>query len=149
MTTDRNFKDDLETGLAWEAKYLDSIREKYPQAYRVEGKFKGYDIYVPETEMAIEVKYDAESVNTGNIVIEVEMNGKPSGLTTTRADFWLVATPHDYCYISASRLMRLILRHGIRQVEFTGPGDSSSKKAYLVKKDLIHRYAHKVYQGIS
>ena len=56
----------------------------------MEGYFKDYDIYVPEINKSIEVKSDEKSKYTNNIVVEVEFNGKPSALSTSKADYWVL-----------------------------------------------------------
>ena len=41
----------------------------------------------------IEVKTDYRAHETGNIAVELECRGKPSGLTTTEADYWAFIIP--------------------------------------------------------
>lgn len=43
----------------------------------------------------IEVKEDVRSSDTGNIVIECQSRGKPSGIHTTQADFWVFRVHQD------------------------------------------------------
>ena len=40
-------------------------------------------------EVTIEVKEDVRTKDTGNVVIECESRGKPSGIMTSKADFWV------------------------------------------------------------
>ena len=40
-------------------------------------------------EVTIEVKEDVRTKDTGNVVIECESRGQPSGIMTTKADFWV------------------------------------------------------------
>ena len=80
----QTFKDDLKRGEKVELDVLKIIQKKYPNAYKIEGYCKEYDLYVPDVG-GIEVKYDKKSKETGNIVIEIEMFGKPSALMTTKA----------------------------------------------------------------
>jgi len=87
------FHEDLERGKAIEQKALEVIRKKYPCAAIIDG-FKGYDIWIPELHKSIEVKYDPMSNETGNIVVEIEMNGKASALITTTAEYWLFHDDH-------------------------------------------------------
>ena len=55
------FKQDLPIGEEAEYKVLAMVRKKYPNAYKMKGKFKPYDIYVPDNDMKIEVKWDIKS----------------------------------------------------------------------------------------
>ena len=72
-----SFYADLKDGKQTENDVLSIIKKKYPKSYIIEGYFKDYDIYIPEKDMGIEVKKDVKSQETGNLVIEVEFNGKP------------------------------------------------------------------------
>ena len=83
------FKEDLLVGQEVEALVLERIKKKYPKAYSIEGYCKEYDIWIPELNYGIEVKQDAKSNYTGNIVIEIEMFNKPSALITTKAKYWV------------------------------------------------------------
>lgn len=38
----------------------------------------------------IEVKFDFACYRTGNLYIEYESRGKPSGIATTKADYWML-----------------------------------------------------------
>lgn len=40
-------------------------------------------------EVKIEVKEDVRTADTGNVVIECKSRGAPSGIMTTKADFWV------------------------------------------------------------
>ena len=61
------FADDLAVGQEVERKVLKKIQASYPKALVIGGYFKDYDIFVPETKQAIEVKYDKMASETGNI----------------------------------------------------------------------------------
>ena len=56
----------------------------------IDGYCKEWDIYIPELDEGVEVKSDQKSKHTGNIVIEIEFNGKPSALATTKAKYWVI-----------------------------------------------------------
>jgi hypothetical protein len=45
---DSVFQQDLQTGKAIEEKVLTIIQKKYPLAVLIDGKFKDYDIFIPE-----------------------------------------------------------------------------------------------------
>jgi len=83
------FEESLLSGQESENIVLDMIKKKYPKAYLVEGYHKEYDIMIPELNETVEVKKDFKSKYTGNIVVEIEMNNRPSGLATTTADWWV------------------------------------------------------------
>jgi len=134
-----SFFEDLERGKAVERKALAIIQRRHPCAVLINA-FQGYDIWVPEIHKSVEVKYDPKSNETGNIVIEVEMNGKPSALSASTADYWLFYDDHVFVMMKKQNIHNCIDDNKLRTVEFTGKGDKVSKKAFLIKKDMLFSY---------
>lgn len=138
------FHADNEEGKVIERYILDEIHQKYPKAYKQVGNFKDYDIHIPEIDTTVEVKMDYKSKDTGNIVVEIEFNGKPSALSVTKADYWVFVTVKNVYWITVENLNRAIMYNHIQLVEFIGTGDTKSKKAYLVPIEIIARYSDKI-----
>ena len=138
----KNFKDSLSIGHSSEDAVCAKIKKKYPKAHVMKGYCKGYDIHVPETNKRIEVKQDKKSNFTGNIVVEIEFNGKPSALSTTTADYWVFDDGEIYIWITPETLRQVVLP--LYAVTFTGNGDNKSKRAYLVDKKLIIKNAQSI-----
>ncbi len=136
-----NFAEDLERGIEAEEEVLERIRRKYPCALRILGKFAPYDIFIPEIEKRIEVKSDPKSEETGNLVVEIEMGGRPSGLSTTRADFWVFDTPAAHIWITPDALRLCIMLGEHTPATFTGAGDKVSKRAYLLPIEQVKQHA--------
>lgn len=134
------FHKDLKAGKIIENQVLDIIKPKYPKAHILEGKHKGWDIYVPEIDKAIEVKADIESKRTGNIVIEISFNGKPSALSTTLSDYWVIYDGYNFNWFDPNDIKKCIKDNNLKAVEFIGRGDTKSKKAYLIKKEILYKY---------
>jgi hypothetical protein len=132
------FHEDLERGLDIERRVLDIVKKKYPSASLID-KFKGYDIWIPELHKSVEVKYDPMSNETGNIVVEIEMNGKLSALSTTTADFWIFHDDKVFVIMKPMSIVNCIFQNKLQYVEFVGQGDKSKKKAFLVPKDLLFK----------
>ena len=135
-----NFKESLKDGKKSEEAILSIITPKYPTAYIIEGYYKYYDIFIPEKNLGIEVKQDLKSQETGNLVIEVEFNGYPSALSTTRADYWVFDDGESYIWIEPSKL-RSIVHHFGQIRTFVGKGDTKSKKAHLIPKHIIKNHS--------
>lgn len=132
------FHEDLDRGLDIERRVLDIVKKKYPSASLID-KFKGYDIWIPELHKSVEVKYDPMSNETGNIVVEIEMNGKLSALSTTTADFWIFHDDKVFVIMKPMSIVNCIFQNKLQYVEFIGQGDKSSKKAFLVPKGLLFK----------
>ena len=137
-----HFEKSLYIGKSVEEIVCSKIKKKYPKAHVIQEYCKGYDIYVPETDMKIEVKQDKKSNYSGNFVVETEFNGKPSGISTTEADYWVLYDGSCFIWITPDRLTQVTT--GLRQVTFTGRGDDKPKRAYLVKKEAIMSFANKI-----
>ena len=130
-----DFKTSLEVGKETERYVLQIIQKKYPSAYMIAGYCKEYDIYIPELSVGVEVKKDKKSIYTGNIVVEIEFNGKPSALSTTKADYWVFYDEKELIWTTPGKLRTIV--KDMKPATFIGKGDTVSKKAYLVKKKII------------
>lgn len=140
----QTFKKDLEAGKELEEYILKKVKKKYSDAYIIDGYFKEYDIYIPQINLGVEVKRDEKSRYTGNYVIEVEFDGKPSALSTTKADYWVIYDGECEVWTTPFRIKKSI--KGLPLREFIGKGDTKSKKAYLCPKELIKKNAEVVYE---
>lgn len=100
-----DFDKDLADGHRAEDLVLTYLRKTYPKAYRKEGEFKQYDIFIPETGGRWEVKHDRYAPANGRIAVEVMYNGNQSGVYTSTAHIWcFVVGRKGYC-IDPNRLM--------------------------------------------
>jgi hypothetical protein len=88
------FENDLEFGKKAEGYILKKIQKKYPEAVRIDGYCRGYDIIAGDIQ--IEVKCDRLSKKTGNFAVEFSYNGQPSGIITTEADYWAMVVWSDF-----------------------------------------------------
>lgn len=89
----------------------------------------------------IEVKTEKDKwKQTGNIVIEYDSRGKPSGILTTEASYWIhnLAIGDTIVYsllLPVETLRRYIARNNPRSVR---GGDDMTSKLYLIKlTDLV------------
>ena len=138
------FKESLDYGTEVEKEILSYLQKSYPSANKIEGKFKPFDIYIPETDTKIEIKTDVKSIETNNYVVEIEMYNKPSGLLSTKADWWILTDKEQMIWIKPLTLLHTIIKHNLKWVTFTGNGDNHPKKAYLIKKELLVSAAEKI-----
>jgi hypothetical protein len=134
-----SFAIDLERGIDVEKKFLRLVGKKFPCATLING-FKGYDIWVPEKDYGIEVKYDPTSNDTGNYFVEIEYNDKISGLMTSTAYFWAIYDDNDYLLIKPMKIIECIFMNKLQCAQFAGTGGSMHKKGFLIKKDLLRQH---------
>lgn len=138
------FEEDLEDGHNAEQDVLKLLQTQYPCAVIIPGYCKEMDIYVPEKHKRYEVKKDFKSKYTGNLVVEIGMYGKPSALMTSKADTWVFVTPNQYGFIERERVKDCIIENNLEYKTFVGNGDTVSKNAYLIKQELLFKYAYKI-----
>lgn len=128
-----------EFGNIGEEEILKRIIIKYPESFIDDtGKANSdWDIFVPEKNYGIEVKMDYKSKETGNLVIETEMNGKYSALSVTKSKYWVFITGFHYIWITPLEIYRFLeLNPAYGRVGFVGTGDNSSKITHL---PALHR----------
>lgn len=135
------FYEDLKRGKYHEKRILKKLQKKYPKANIIQGYCKDYDIWVPEIDCGVEVKFDEMSKKTGNIVVEIEFNGKPSALSTTKAKYWIITDGEKDKWFTPNAIKQCISDNNLRPTKFTGRGDQHSKIAYLIKKPLLYPYS--------
>ena len=84
------------------------------------------------------------SQQTGNLVVEIEYNDKPSALSTTKAYRWVFHTGKEIIITTPGILKDVIKNNSLQPARFRGPGDPYYKRAYLIKKHLIKATALQV-----
>ena len=147
MTT--AFVKDLARGKLIEETILNLIKKKYPCAVLIDGSFKDYDLFIPETNRTVEIKGDYKSCETGNILIELRMFGKPSALLTTKADYWLIYTGQEFLWTTPIKIIECIIVNNINSRELLGFGDSETKIACLIPINIFKQYCFRVDNQIK
>jgi len=103
--------------------------------YDISCIFKGK----PQT---FEVKNDVMSARTGNVAIEFECRGKPSGVAVSKADVWAIKTAGEFWLITKKKLASMIASKSWTRIHQGGdPG--SNTKFYLFKKSVFSAYCSK------
>jgi hypothetical protein len=108
----------------------------------------------------IEVKFDFACYNTGNFFIEYESRGKPSGIATTKADYWMLIastakgkrlkkTLDDvqsddilFSVLIPTDKLKEICRTRFNRVNVKG-GDSNTSKGLLIKSTELCQHKTK------
>lgn len=85
----------------------------------------------------IEVKRDLKANETGNLFIEFESRGKPSGIDKSKADYWCFALKTVFILISSENLKALVEPLKGTDREKRG-GDNNTSVGVLLKiTDLL------------
>jgi hypothetical protein len=135
-----NFKRDINVGEKGEIHIGRFLRKKglvfdhklfngdYDMAFRFNNNLYTY-----------EVKTDVYKKNTGNMVIEFESRGKPSGITTTKADYFVYFFPYlnEIWNIKTDELRKLISDN---ELKIKHGGDRNLTKMYILPKNKFREH---------
>jgi len=138
------FDTSLNIGKQREAELIEFFQSKGHKPIAIPGKFSGFDFFLANTKQGYEVKQDWKAHYSGNLVVEVEMYGKRSGLMATTADWWIFDTKDEFIFITPKQLKDLIVEQNPPLRQFTGKGDTQPKKAYLIPVQRIKNYASSI-----
>ncbi len=95
-------------------------------------------------DTSIEVKRDRLCLSTGNIFIEVECNGKPSGIMSTEASYWVHLVPKGEWQVGGMLLdtkalktcLQSLLKDGLAK-EKNWSGDGNRVRGIVISLDNI------------
>jgi len=139
MSFNKGFRNDLNFGQKYEKLFCELMG--LTDFNISKGKFKPYDILDNVTNLKYEVKSDRLGYKTGNIAIEYECSNKPSGITTTEADYYpyfiINKTGYDL-YLIPVEVIREKIKTGNRRS--VNGGDGYRSKMYLFKISEFDEY---------
>ena len=133
------FQKDLVFGKKYESELLNHI--SYDSFQISEGLFKDYDVKIVKDGLAIsyECKADRWTHRTGNICIEFMCSNKPSGISTSKADYYA------YFIVKGDKYELLICKtEDIRQLikdklytRIHRGGDNKNSEFFLFNKNIF------------
>ena len=129
------FLKDLETGKVYEKKALKLIQKDYPKAFIQDGYFLEWDIYIPELDMGIEVKSDAQHKSTGNYFLEYYCRNKASGISSTKAEYFFIYLDELYI-IKTDTLRDIFIKYKGTNKDKIGGDDRKSLGIIISLKEL-------------
>lgn len=135
IMTHYHFEKDLPDGHQAELEAIERLKVRFNiGAEDIERSAKkGYDIRIISSGMTFEVKNDLMAYKTGNLAIEYESRGKPTGLAASLADYWIYKFS-DVLWIVSTKQLRKKLFIEERYIKRVIGGDAGSQtKMYLVK----------------
>jgi hypothetical protein len=132
--------DDLKMGERYQEICLELF--EHDDAEIMKGNFKPYDLWLElgGEKVTQEVKADRLCLGTNNIAIEFQCSGKPSGISTTTADYWVyfVVGSRDYYLIPTNVITSAISeRKWTRKVK---GGDGWRAEMYLFPRHIFSTY---------
>ena len=137
-----SFSQDLEYGNRIQQKVLE---EYYPYPYRVmEDYFPYWDVVVfrDGKHQFFEFKADRRAANTGNLAIETLCNKKPSGISATKADYWIHCvcvgdTVLEVYEIPVKTLSQMVIRNDWDSIREC---DDGKNVMYIFKKEKFAQW---------
>lgn len=85
----------------------------------------------------IEVKYDLQALDTGNVYVEYESRSKKSGITTTEADYYCFCIGNTFHLIKTEDLKIRCRKYIGTNRDKKGGDNNTSKGILLPIKELI------------
>ena len=151
MDLNKKFKKDLKYGTTGEKIVAMYMAINGMSIVRDEStNTKDYDIvmYSPKADknLYMEVKTDNYVDNendTGNIAIEIRYRGKPSGISTTKADWWIYYMPeisfNNLWMMECDKLKRFI-KENIQDLKVVKGGDNNWSELVLIPRKKYAQY---------
>jgi len=93
------------------------------------------------TDKTIEVKRDFRASRTGKVFVEFFCRGKPSGISTTEADFWAFMITDETVVILPTRRLKKLVREAKKKGDVVSGGDSNLSQGALVEIERLMRDA--------
>jgi hypothetical protein len=87
----------------------------------------------------IEVKADLKAKDTGNLFIEYESRGKPSGIATSQADYWCFHISNLFIIIDTETLKNIVRPLLGTSADKRGGDENSSKGVLLPLTALLNQ----------
>jgi hypothetical protein len=93
-----------------------------------------------EVEVTLECKSDTFAARTNQLAIEFEYDGRPSGIQTTKADFWVhyIVGTNNY-YLIPVDYLRQMIQDGKWNNRVRG-GDGRRSFLYIIDAELFSRF---------
>lgn len=126
-----NFKDDLIEGHEWEQKVANWLQSRGAEIIE-SNNTSSHDILYKKNGklLQMEIKHDILSKSTGNVAIEFKSNGLPSGICTSKADYWCQIVEDKYLYIIDRPYLIYNILKGKYRV--TSGGDNHKTYMYII-----------------
>ncbi len=85
----------------------------------------------------VEHKSDEKCRYTGNLFVEYEQHGRPSGIAVTEADWWATEFDDDSWVIIPTERMKELARRAVQEGRAAAGGDDDNYKGALVPIEWV------------
>lgn len=107
-------KDLAEKGEPIEREFLEIVKAEFDtEAYKIEGYCKEWDLVAPNINKTYEVKNNNDAYKC--FCVELSCAGKPSGIVTSRADYWVYLAKDTFFVIARSKVSDLIFGKEVKK----------------------------------
>ena len=139
-----NFNKDLDLGELAEMYVTDVLTAHFKE--EVERDASGGKLWDLKSKSGktFEVKYDKRSSITGKMAIEYNYNEKPSGIKTTKADYWVYVLGGEVWIAHTQAILQLLFAGYRRMMKVKG-GDGGNSSMLLLKKEQWQKVFVKIY----
>ena len=137
MRSNYNFDADLPLGEQAQAQAIELVRRRFAGLADIRPcRTKEYDFggTLDGREIKFEVKWDRRAGETGNVAIEFESRGRPSGLSVSAADYYIykIGEQGFYLFETAALKQKLSDRRNVERI-VSGGDPGSNTRMYLVR----------------
>lgn len=140
-----NFNEDLPVAIKTEEEVGELLKELYDAKIIKFCNTNKYDILaeIKEKEYSFEIKEDFMSWKTGNVALEFECRGKPSGIQISEASFYIYKI-HEKNEIHFYLFKTSILKKMVKEQKYfrvvNGGDKGSNSMNYLFKHETFIKY---------
>lgn len=113
---------------------------------------KDYDLLLSKDSkyLRIEIKEDFTCRKTGNVGLEYECRGRPSGISTSKASHYVYKIHHPtgntYYHLLKSEKLKDMICEKLFFREVVGGDAGSNSKNYLFRYDVIEKNSRKLFE---
>lgn len=136
------FTKDLQQGDVGEKWFVQYLQQRGAKILE-RNKTNAYDIratylYTRRVESTFEIKTDVYPKNTGNLFVEFECRGKPSGIRVSKAEWFVTIFPllGEVWIIRTDTLKNIIYENQLKTTEQSGD-EGSNTRGYLVPRNAF------------
>ena len=137
------FSHDLCDAIDVERLVATAICKEFDLTFVKQGKNEKFDfiLFTGKKELSFEVKHDKIASQSNRVAVEFECRGKPSGISVSCSDFYVIVIGSD-AYIMNTTALKTLFES--EKFTVTGGDPCSSTKMKLISLKTIKKYSKKI-----